>query len=294
MRICAILCAALPAVVSSLNAQDSAYQFVEDVVTVQAEDVEYGSEWVFESDIDGYTGSGYLRYVGPERLCDGSAGDLDGTCHGDPADGVRIPILVSRRAAYHVNFRGYHTKEARSDSDPHRPNEGFDLSVYTHVVGVAPPVELSHLNNPGTWWWAVYGPGANDRDGSFSEQTWFVLEPGVHIVYISGRHTNFRLDMVSIYPKTGPSSFPENAHTTTAPLSPLAPTGTGAAPYVAGASRGGASPRAGSSAGVALSLLLNGRRVFADAQTHKSFPQAPITVQRGACPTGRTVLTIVP
>lgn len=203
----------------SCAAQEKAYFFQNDVITVEAEDMVHGDIWKLETDRSGFTGSGYLRYTGPERLgTDGQ--DHTGAAQGSEDEWIRIPIFVERLAAHHVNIRAHH----RLKPPPEEGGAaGLDCSVWTHVVGYDLPVTLSHADSPDRWEWLVYGPGANGDRDLMTVQVSFRLEPGVHTVYVAGRSTDFRADRISIYPRLGPTAYPDLAHSTTAPLSELKP-----------------------------------------------------------------------
>lgn len=217
-------CAHLLLVTGYLSAQEMVYLFEDDVITVEAEDLVHGSDWVFESTQQGYTGRGYLRYNGPERLGDPYSKmdeekhlDMNGSAQGDPSQWIRIPVKVTTTGAYHLNIRAFH----RIAMGHWAHTFGGDQSCWIHLVGHPLPVTMGHVNpnRTNSFAWLGFGPGSNEADAfeAFS----FALTPGVYTFYISGRHRDFIADRISIYRKIGRDLFPPNS--TSATIAPSEP-----------------------------------------------------------------------
>lgn len=189
-----------------------------DIGMVQAEDLSHGAVWVKETDKDGYSGSGYLRYVGPERH--GSDAneeyvDPDGRYQGTESDWVTYPVLIEKAGVYFMQAKVYHTTKF---PDLH----GHDCTVWTHAKEWGYPVNYSHgntLNNSANnFAYLGYGPaGWVDGDefaqlGAVSFTVGTSEAPCVLTFYVAGRDQNFIVDKIQIYRRIGPPSLKHDAY----------------------------------------------------------------------------------
>lgn len=205
---------------------DSVYAFVDNCVVVDAEALTYkSSHWQLTTERPGYRGTGYLKHIGPERMCmagktkeDEFGKDFDGSCQGTYDERLHIPVKIEKRGLYFINIRNTHQKTP--------PGEwpfasGGDWGVWTHVEGRPLPVSFSHADNAGRWDWLQYGP--KTAGYQFVGHSGQVLDPGLYEIYIAGFHRFFGVDLVTIYPAIGPNLYPARATDAQAALSPLVP-----------------------------------------------------------------------
>ncbi|MBD3242923.1 MAG: hypothetical protein GF331_20190 [Chitinivibrionales bacterium] len=209
-------------VCTTLAATEYVYTFTNDVVHVEAENLEHNGKWSFENSKPGYKGSGYLRYVGPEMNCqyflsngEPILNDTDGTCQGAYEDRLHIAVWVETPGLYSLNIHNYH--ELAPD---HFAQRTTDFSVWVHVEGFPLPVGISHADNAYRWDWLAWGPDypGNEQPQSASAAQ-ALLEPGLYEFYVAGRNRSFCVDRISIYRKTGRNEFPADALNLSAPLS---------------------------------------------------------------------------
>lgn len=208
---------------------DSVYLFENNIVAVEAEDLLPASNWRLRSSRSGYSGSGYAEYVGPKRcsivwitMNDGSkepnGQDPEGTHIGTAAEWLKIPVKIEKKGLYSINIHTYHTHHPWEIPGQQGSLLCTDAGVYTHVAGMAPPIEMSHGENANNWDWLKWGPGF-EEGGVSTPSIGFGLEPGIYTMIISGRHPGYCADRIHIYPKIGPNNYPEGYLDSNYPLS---------------------------------------------------------------------------
>jgi hypothetical protein len=219
-------------IAGTTGAADSAFVFVNDVVTVEAERLPRSANWRLESSVPGYTGTGYVRYVGPrqgptyvrnnDQLVTEND-DVNGIYQGNPADWLVVPVLITTAGSYNVNLRTTHDHTCY---EPHCLFDG-DVTVWTHVVGLGGTVKFSHgCCGEHSFAWMPYGPGSAFTELTVPAVTFTVsstaaIKPGLVEFYIAGRDVGFRIDRISIYRKTGPNQYPASHCSNTAPQSAM-------------------------------------------------------------------------
>ena len=160
--------------------------FLEDngLVVIQAESVPLAGDWVFESSDAGYTGSGYLRWDGPNH-------------YGNPGVGtLAYKVFINEPGEYNVRLRISHLGAPAGD-------QWNDVWVKM---------------NDGTWVKTLHPANRKDEGFTFHSPTEpssgvfsqlrFDLSNGEHTLYISGRSTNLRMDRIHFYKDGTPN--PEN------------------------------------------------------------------------------------
>lgn len=163
----------------------SAGAFLEDegLVVMEVESVERPFNWNFESSVEGFTGDGYLRYIGANHF-------------NEPGiDILQFDILIENPGEYKMFLWANHF-------DAPEPDQNND--AWTKM-------------NDGDWIKTVH-PGTRQEEGwtfhtqwvevingveVFSEPT-YQLDAGVHTFYISGRSWNYRMDRVHIWKNDAP------------------------------------------------------------------------------------------
>ncbi|MDZ4702219.1 MAG: PA14 domain-containing protein [Rhodothermales bacterium] len=166
-------------------AQGAVYLPQNGLVVVQAESLPLTGQWVIESSEAGHTGSGYLRYDGPNSL-------------NTPGNGtLALSFRVDDPGEYFVKLRMSHLGAPAGDQENDcwlKVNDG-DWDKAVHPSG---------RMNEGFTFHTVMEPSG----GVFTSPL-FDLAAGVNTVYLSGRSNNFRVDRIHIYKSSGVSD-PEN------------------------------------------------------------------------------------
>jgi hypothetical protein len=226
---------------------DSVYVFTADAINLEAEQIRHSAVWREEKTDTGFTGRGYLKYVGPPRICvvykpipgtswfEPLATDTNGSCQPSMDDRLLIPTHLTTPGAYSVNIYSHHRNWAMKFDDPKA-----ELGVWTHIVNWRLPVKMSnapdilvgHTGQPtitdsmrNGWQWLAFGPdypnsGLTANCNAFGIT---VKDTGFVTFYIAGMHTNFCADRISIYRRTGPNQFPAGCMNLKAPVATLYP-----------------------------------------------------------------------
>ena len=166
-------------------AQSSLGAFVEDdgLVVMEVESVDRPFNWSFETNVEGYTGDGFLRYIGTNHF-------------NEPGiDVLQFDIVIKNPGEYKMFLWANHF-------DAPEPDQNND--AWTKM-------------NDGEWIKTVH-PGVRQEEGwsfhtqwvtiengveIFSEPT-YQLDAGVHTFYISGRSWNYRMDRVHVWKNDAP------------------------------------------------------------------------------------------
>ncbi|MFK7843740.1 MAG: PA14 domain-containing protein [Rhodothermales bacterium] len=166
-------------------AQGGAFLENNGLVVIEAESIDISGDWVIESSDAGFTGSGYMRWNGPDFF-------------GTPGNGtIAIPFKVNSPGNYYVKLRMSHLGAPAGD----QWNDAW-----------------MKMNDSGTFVKAVH-PSTYIGDGFTFHTT---LEPmggvfnpplynipaGENTLYLSGRSYNLRIDRIHIYKSGTPD--PEN------------------------------------------------------------------------------------
>jgi hypothetical protein len=154
-------------------------------VVVEAETIDHHFHWEHKTEPEGFSGTGYLNWVGPNNSVtpDGRGGNDDYTNErqGPQREWLIIRVLVEHPGIYRMNARNHHIKE---DGD----NDSWSWKVGQEI----------------TDWNPVRRMGDSLKDGEgFTWLDWgvrsFWLKKGVNNLYIGGRSPGFGIDRVAIY-----------------------------------------------------------------------------------------------
>ena len=159
----------------SVQAQEKAYFESDGLVVIQAESVEPAGDWVIESTDAGYTGSGYLRWAGPNLF-------------GTPGVGtMAFRVYISEAGEYNVRLRMSHLGAPAGDlwNDCFARMDNGQWKKAFHPA---------HLMNEGFTFDTTLEP----EYGVFESMRYSLTE-GVHTLYISGRSENVRIDRIHFY-----------------------------------------------------------------------------------------------
>ncbi len=161
--------------------------FLEDngLVVVEAESIDLSGDWVIESSDAGYTGSGYMRWDGPDYF-------------GTPGNGtIAIPFKVNTAGNYYVKLRMSHLGAPAGDQWNDCWMKMNDNGTFVKAV------------HPSTY----IGDGFTfhttlEPSGGVFEPPLYNIPAGENTLYLSGRSYNLRIDRIHIYKEGTPD--PEN------------------------------------------------------------------------------------
>lgn len=124
------------------------------------------NEWVAETEIDGFTGSSYYRWGGPDVKWNPGSGILRYTFH------------IENAGLYRFAIHNRHDNEDRSESN----------DAFVRVDGGQWYKTKSRVHRQWTWstWY--------ERSHEFSEPSAHDFESGVHTIEIAGRSNGFCID----------------------------------------------------------------------------------------------------
>ncbi len=140
------------------------------VVIIQAESVEYDSQWVLETKAEGYTGEGYLTWNSKNRF-------------NKPGSGTLVfQVFVHNPGTYYLQLHNFHDHPNRTESNDlyTRINEGDWIKTY------------SHINKRWTW---HTGFDINHVWGLLPK---FELNAGLNSIQLSGRSKGFSIDKLAL------------------------------------------------------------------------------------------------
>jgi hypothetical protein len=164
----------------------------DNYVIMEAENIDHHRFWKLRGEPDGFTGSGYLEWQGPNRTrsIEGAGGNHDslGVAQGPQEEWLILRVDIQHPGRYAVNARNIHE------------HEDGDNDAWVTKVGFVPDPEKKE---------AISRMGDSHDDGTgFTWLDWgvreFDLKKGVNNLYIGGRSVGFGIDRIAIY-KVGES-----------------------------------------------------------------------------------------
>ena len=185
-----ILLTVLASSSTTVQAQTQAYLESNGLVVIQAESVTPQGDWVIESSDQGYTGSGYLRWDGPNLFGTPNVGTMAFT------------VYISDPGEYNVRLRMSHLGAPAGD---------MWNDCWARM-------------DEGTWSKALHPADKMDDGFTFDsilepdfgvfESMRYTLSEGIHTLYLSGRSENLRIDRIHFYKDNVPNplslSLPES------------------------------------------------------------------------------------
>lgn len=156
------------------------------LVVMQIESIPIAGDWVEETIISQYTGQSYYRWNGPNQF-------------GNPGQGVlTFNIEITAPGTYDMQWRNFHFG----------PDAGDENDAWVRMDGE--PWAKCYSSGIDQWNWhtLIEGP-------AFSYQPNWNLSAGSHVLQISGRSHNFRIDQIHLYNDTvGNPTSPGSPETT--------------------------------------------------------------------------------
>ena len=175
---------------------------------MEAENIDHHRFWDLRGEPDGFTGSGYLEWQGPNRTrsIEGAGGNHDslGVAQGPQEEWLILRVDIQHPGRYAINARNIHE------------HEDGDNDAWVTKVGFVPDPSKKE---------AISRMGDSHDDGTgFTWLDWgvreFDLKKGVNNIYIGGRSVGFGIDRVAIY-KVDDSNAEAKALVITTPESSL-------------------------------------------------------------------------
>ncbi len=134
-------------------------------IVIEAESFPVSGDWVAEDDLAGYKGDGFIRWTGPDYF-------------DTPGNGVmEVPVLVTNAGTYHMRIRNYHD----------HPRTDLENDVWFRIDDNHWQKVFSSVAN--TW---TYHTGVEEG------QRHYYLDEGMHMVQLSGRSFNYRIDRIHL------------------------------------------------------------------------------------------------
>jgi hypothetical protein len=187
---------------SSIHAVE-AFVFSNDLVAVEAEDLQPSPQWQLQSSPAGFTGKGWMKYTGPARHGINNTDKFEDWCdnkgeyQGNESDWLKIPVYIDKPGQYAMQVRAYHT----TSGSP----VGGDATVYTHIKNYPVPVKVVHgaTEAPNKFNWVFGPPGMYEGGKFYIALVVFKIDksatPSIATFYLAGRETGFGADRIHIY-----------------------------------------------------------------------------------------------
>ncbi|GAB5408954.1 MAG: hypothetical protein BalsKO_13190 [Balneolaceae bacterium] len=140
------------------------------IVMVEAENVTISEGWELETDVEGYSGEGYLTWTPATNVQPNGQGLLAYT------------FKITNQGIYKVKIRNYHPCEDFTECNDIflKMNDTEWRKNFNHTLA--------------EWDWN----SRQDVDHVFSDAS-YELEEGVHTLYLSGRSQDFSIDKIAIF-----------------------------------------------------------------------------------------------
>lgn len=171
LSLCTLLLTGLAA------AQDCVYLMEDGLLVVELESLGAGGAWALEDDVPAHTGSGFLRWTGPDHFAEPGH------------DTFAVEFQVPEAGVYDFRLRNYHDHPDSTEANDVwvRMDGGKWVKLFSSVRG--------------QWTWAS-NHEFDDGDKPLAQYT---LEAGEHRLEFSGRSFDFRMDRFHLYAPGHPS-----------------------------------------------------------------------------------------
>ena len=181
---CMLACFVL---VSTSHAQVSTAPFLENdgLVVMEVESVPWNNNWQFETTEPGFTGAGYLRYVGQNYF-------------NEPGNNIlEYKVVITNPGRYRMFVFSSHQGAPETDQEndvwTRMDNGEWIKTVHSGIY-----IDLGFSYHTS---WVVFDDDGNE----VFPNPEFDLEAGVHTFQISGRSWNFRIDRIHLWKDEPPN-----------------------------------------------------------------------------------------
>ena len=168
--------AATTADTNTLYLEDNGY------IHFEAEDANNTGQWRLESDIPGYSGTGFLEWTGANHYSEAEAGNGTITYH----------FRVNTAGNYEFRWR---TRIAKGDSHTDSNDSWVRFNTGTNIEGEEPLIGWSkvYIGEADVWTWSAR---TVDQEAQKVRQ---YFTQGVHTVELSGRSNGHAIDRLALY-----------------------------------------------------------------------------------------------
>jgi hypothetical protein len=152
----------------------------EGYVVVEAENIDHHENWAVKKSPDGFTGTGYCKWIGPQAPGRGND-DYTGERQHPRNTHLILRVLITSPGAYRIDVRNIHEKE-----------DG-DNDAWVNILGRKADTR-----------WPIKRIGDSHKDGSgFTWADWghrtFFLDTGENRLYLGGRSVGFGIDRIALW-----------------------------------------------------------------------------------------------
>ena len=173
----------LPALLLCMHAV-AADTFVESdgFVYFEAEDAQFGGDWVLGTVLDHFSGDGYLEWNGPDLFNPADAG----------RDTIAYQFEITTAGNYELRWR---TRIAQGDSNTESNDSYVRFPTGVNVDGEEPFYgwQKVFMGHHGAWFWDAK---VNDHAGANVRQ---FFSAGTHVMEVSGRSNGHAIDKIALY-----------------------------------------------------------------------------------------------
>lgn len=181
MKKSAVSC--LPALLLFIQSS-SANPFIESdgFVFFEAEDAVFSGDWVFTTELNHFSGDGYLVWDGPDLFNPAGAG----------RDTISYQFEITTPGNYELRWR---TRIAKGDSNTEANDSYVRFPSGVNVAGEEPMFGWTKvfMGHHGAWFWDAR---VNDHVGANARQ---FFSAGTHVMEVSGRSNGHAIDKMALY-----------------------------------------------------------------------------------------------
>ncbi|MEM6644657.1 MAG: hypothetical protein AAF730_00240 [Bacteroidota bacterium] len=146
------------------------FELLDNAVVFEAESRTLSDGWALESDVPGYSGDGYITWDRPTTTEANNQGLLT------------YRFRVQNPGTYTVKLRNYHPCEDFTECN----------DIFLRVNNTGWRKNFNHTLRAWDW------NSQQDIDHVFSDAQ-YALEPGIHLLSLSGRSEDFSIDQIAIF-----------------------------------------------------------------------------------------------
>jgi len=154
----------------------------EGFVYFEAEDAQFGGDWVMGTALDHYSGDGYIEWNGPDLFNPAGAGQ----------DTITYQFEITTAGNYELRWR---TRIAQGDSNTESNDSYVRFPTGVNVAGEEPFYgwQKVFMGHHGAWFWDAK---VNDHVGANVRQ---FFSAGTHVMEVSGRSNGHAIDKIALY-----------------------------------------------------------------------------------------------
>jgi len=151
-------------------------------VYFEAEDAQFGGDWISGTAFDHYSGDGYIEWTGPDLFNPAGAG----------RDTISYQFEIATAGNYELRWR---TRIAKGDSNTESNDSYVRFPTGVNIAGEEPLFgwQKIFMGHHGAWFWDAK---INDHVGANVRQ---FFSEGIHVMEVSGRSNGHAIDKIALY-----------------------------------------------------------------------------------------------